>query len=205
MGKMEGVFRTEMVRLARREVNRVTFPLRRDVRSLKRTVSEFRKTILELKQFADRQRKQLEEKEAQITVTPDTIKKARFSPRLIRALRKRLGLSQRELATLSGVTVGAVYQWETGKFVPKDEKKGVLVALRKLGRRGVRGHLSSKTAPLTTLEACNYLRISRPTYLKYLYAGKIKGAKVGKGWKVLKLELDRFLKGESGNTNPNRV
>ncbi len=49
---------------------------------------------------------------------------------------------------------------------------------------------------LTTQEACQYLRISRPTYLKYIYGGKIKGAKVGKGWKVLKSELDRFLKGE---------
>lgn len=49
---------------------------------------------------------------------------------------------------------------------------------------------------LTTQEACHYLRISRPTYLKYLYVGKIKGVKVGKGWKVLKSELDRFLKGE---------
>ena len=56
---------------------------------------------------------------------------------------------------------------------------------------------------LTTLEACSYLRISRPTYLKYLYGGKIKGAKVGKGWKVLKLELDRFLKGECWNNHPN--
>ncbi len=50
---------------------------------------------------------------------------------------------------------------------------------------------------LTTQEACNYLRISRPTYLKYLYLGRIKGAKAGKGWKVLKSELDRFLKGEN--------
>jgi excisionase family DNA binding protein len=49
---------------------------------------------------------------------------------------------------------------------------------------------------MTTQEACHYLRISRPTYLKYIYVGKIKGVKVGKGWKVLKSELDRFLKGE---------
>ena len=53
---------------------------------------------------------------------------------------------------------------------------------------------------LTSEEACNYLRISRPTYLKYLYGGKIKGAKAGKGWKVLKSELNRFLKGEWGNS-----
>ena len=54
---------------------------------------------------------------------------------------------------------------------------------------------------LTTQEACHYLRISRPTYLKYLYGGRIKGAKAGKGWKVLKSELDRFLKGENGQSH----
>lgn len=52
---------------------------------------------------------------------------------------------------------------------------------------------------LTTQEACQYLRISRPTYLRYLYMGRIKGAKAGKGWKVLKSELDRFLRGEYEN------
>ena len=52
---------------------------------------------------------------------------------------------------------------------------------------------------LITEEACDYLRISRPTYVKYLVTGKIKGTKAGKGWKVLKSELDRFLKGENGN------
>jgi len=52
-------------------------------------------------------------------------------------------------------------------------------------------------AVLTTGEACGYLRISRPTYSKYLHAGRIKGVKVGRGWKVLKSELDRFLKGEN--------
>jgi excisionase family DNA binding protein len=56
----------------------------------------------------------------------------------------------------------------------------------------------SENIVLTTQEACHYLRISRPTYLKYLYVGKIKGAKAGRGWKVLKSELDRFLKGEDG-------
>jgi excisionase family DNA binding protein len=54
----------------------------------------------------------------------------------------------------------------------------------------------SENIVMTTQEACHYLRISRPTYLKYLYLGKIRGAKAGKGWKVLKSELDRFLKGE---------
>jgi excisionase family DNA binding protein len=47
---------------------------------------------------------------------------------------------------------------------------------------------------LTTREGCGYLRISIPTCLKYLYTGRIKGTKAGKGWKVLKSQLDQFLK-----------
>jgi len=53
----------------------------------------------------------------------------------------------------------------------------------------------SEDTVVTSQEACHYLRISRPTYLKYLYLGRIRGTKAGKGWKVLKSELDRFLKG----------
>ena len=49
---------------------------------------------------------------------------------------------------------------------------------------------------LITKEACDYLQISRPTYVKYLQLGRIKATKAGKGWKVLKIELDRFLEGE---------
>jgi excisionase family DNA binding protein len=52
---------------------------------------------------------------------------------------------------------------------------------------------------LITREACDYLRISRPTYAKYLQIGRIKGTKAGRGWRVLKSELDRFLKGENAN------
>jgi len=56
-----------------------------------------------------------------------------------------------------------------------------------------------ESAVLTSREACDYLRISRPTYVKYLHMGRIKGAKAGKGWKVLNSELDRFLRVDSVN------
>lgn len=47
-----------------------------------------------------------------------------------------------------------------------------------------------------TYEACLYLSVSRPTYLKYLTTGKIKAQKIGRGWRVFKVELDRFIRGE---------
>jgi len=52
---------------------------------------------------------------------------------------------------------------------------------------------------LTTDEAIGYLKISKPTFLKYIRLGRIRAIKAGKGWRVFKSELDRFLKGENGN------
>jgi DNA-binding transcriptional regulator YiaG len=80
-----------------------------------------------------------------LEATPEEVKKSRFSPALIRSLRKHLRISQKEPAIFSGVTVGAVHLWESGKFEPKDEKKAAMIALRKLGRRDGRKHLEKKT------------------------------------------------------------
>ena len=46
---------------------------------------------------------------------------------------------------------------------------------------------------LTTKEATNYLKISKATYLKYIRLGRIKAVKAGRGWKVHRYELHRFL------------
>jgi len=48
---------------------------------------------------------------------------------------------------------------------------------------------------LTTDEAIEYLKISKPTFLKYIRLGRIKAIKAGKGWRILRSELYRFLKG----------
>jgi excisionase family DNA binding protein len=46
---------------------------------------------------------------------------------------------------------------------------------------------------LDTSEACRYLRISRPTFLKCIAAGKFRAKKIGRGWKVLETELERYM------------
>lgn len=57
--------------------------------------------------------------------------------------------------------------------------------------------LTEKETVLTTDEAIQYLKISKPTFLKYIRLGRIRAIKAGKGWRVLQSELNRFLKGES--------
>ncbi len=53
-----------------------------------------------------------------------------------------------------------------------------------------------KDLVLTTEEAIAYLKISKPTFLKYIHIGRIKAFKAGKGWRILQSELMRFLRGE---------
>jgi DNA-binding transcriptional regulator YiaG len=149
MGELEVTIKSEIVRLAKREMRKTSVPLGRDVRLLKSTVSQLRKTVLSLERFAAHQQKELSKREIRLEAPPEEIKNARFSPGLIQSLRKRLGITQKELAILAGVTVGAAHLWETGKFLPSGEKRGAIVALRKLRRREVRELLDQKRARKT--------------------------------------------------------
>ena len=56
--------------------------------------------------------------------------------------------------------------------------------------------IMEKDLVLTTEQAIKYLKISKPTFLKYIHLGRIKAIKAGKGWRILESELYRFLKGE---------
>jgi DNA-binding transcriptional regulator YiaG len=144
MAKMESIIRSEIVRLARMELRKVSVPLRRDVWRLKSLVSQIKKSVLLLERFAAHQQKELGKRKIVLEASPEEVKLSRFSPRLLRSLRKTLDISQGELAILAGVTVGAVQKWEAGRFRPKDEKRRVLVALRKVRRRDVRKLLEER-------------------------------------------------------------
>ncbi len=61
--------------------------------------------------------------------------------------------------------------------------------------------IARKDTVLTTDEAIEYLKISKPTILKYIHLGRIKAIKAGKGWRILQSELNRFLRGEDVPVN----
>jgi len=57
--------------------------------------------------------------------------------------------------------------------------------------------LVERDSVLTTDEAIEYLKISKPTFLKYIRIGRIRAIKAGKGWRILQSELYRFLNGKT--------
>jgi DNA-binding transcriptional regulator YiaG len=163
MAKFETIIKSEIVRLAKREVRKIAVPLGRDVRSLKSVVSQLRKSVLTLQRIAASQQKELEKGKKPLEVAPEEVQVSRFSPRLIRSLRSHLGITQKELAVLADVTVGAVHQWESGQFKPSMKKKAAIVALRKLGRREVRKLLEDKAAQKTEKKPPSRRRKGRRT------------------------------------------
>jgi len=146
MGKMEQTLKSEITRLAKKQVRATYLPLARDVRRLKRTVSALRKTVAVLARLGTELQAQRTAERAQLAAAPEEVRAARVSPGLIKKLRARLGITQGELATLVGVSMSAVGSWEYGKAKPEGRNREAVVALRKLGKREVRGILAAKVA-----------------------------------------------------------
>jgi DNA-binding transcriptional regulator YiaG len=69
-----------------------------------------------------------------------------FAPRQIRSLRKKIGISQEELAVLVGVNRATVSMWEGGKFKPKEEKVRQMASLAGKSKEEAQKMLAGKMA-----------------------------------------------------------
>ncbi len=143
MGKVENIIKAEVLRLANREIRRVFLPLKRDVRAMKLKLSSLSKSMVSLDRVAKEKLRGSESQPIQ-NLDFDEAKKSRFTPGRIRSLRNKLGLSQKELAIATGVTLGAIGLWEKGKFAPKLDKKAILLTLRKMGKRAAKKMVREK-------------------------------------------------------------
>jgi DNA-binding transcriptional regulator YiaG len=144
MAKIEPVLKSEIQRLAKREIRSTFLPLRREVRAMRLKLSGLSKNFSVLDRFTKEQVKQVEKKGVKLEASLEEVKASRLSPDRIRSLRKKLGVSQRKFAILIGVSNNAVFLWERGKSKPGGEKKAALVALGKLRKWEVRKLLAQK-------------------------------------------------------------
>jgi DNA-binding transcriptional regulator YiaG len=144
MGKIESTIKSEIQRLAKREIKSTFLPLRREVRNVRLKLSSLSKNFRALDRLAKEQIIPMTSEKFKLEASPEEVKVARLTAARIRNLRKKLGISQRELAVLTGASMGTVVMWEKGKFKPKADKRGALIALRKLGKRQVKRILAEK-------------------------------------------------------------
>jgi DNA-binding transcriptional regulator YiaG len=138
MGKVETVLKAEIARLSRRETRRLMTKHVEDLRRLRQRVAALDHEVRSLKKARTEEGIKARIMAASETAAARRDSRHRLSPGLIRALRRRLNITQAELAKLVGVSTVAVGMWESGATRPRPETKARIVALRGLGRREVR-------------------------------------------------------------------
>ena len=143
MGKLESTIKSEIQRLAKREIRTTFIPLRKEIRTMRLKLSGLSRGITSLNRMT--KELHLQEPKPKLVATPEEVKASRLTPNRIRGLRKKLGISMRELGILMGSSLGSVLSWEKGKFKPRGDKKAALVGLRKLKKREMRKILAEKT------------------------------------------------------------
>ena len=144
MGKIEKIVKSEIQRLAKREVKAAFSPLRREVYRMRGILAQLSKNFYPVERLVKEQMRSDESNKLKLEASLEEAKISRITPERIRSLRLRLGISQKDLAILVGVSTGAVASWEKGKFHPNLNKKTTLVAIRKLRKREIKKVLAGK-------------------------------------------------------------
>jgi len=149
MPNIATLFKSEISRIARKEVRRETAGLKKanttyrsEIAALKRRAQALEKA---LRQALRRRAASAPAAEADTDADGDA-HGLRFRPKGLASLRARLGLSARECGLLLGVSGQSIYLWESGRARPSGKSLEAIAALRKLGKREV-------TARLEALEA----------------------------------------------------
>ena len=123
--------KTEIARLARREIHRELAPLKRisaaqrgRIAELGRQISALQKWLAALQRGAAASKPTAEEADARTTFW--------ITGKGVRALRKRLGLTQAALGTLAGVSTQTVVNWEATKGKVPLRKKATALRLKEI-------------------------------------------------------------------------
>lgn len=129
--------KTEIARLARKEIRTQVEPLKKATAAQRREITELKRQIVALTRQAGAAGK----RPAPKTDSQPAAASARFSAKGLKTLRLRLGLSAAEFGKLAGASGQSIYGWEAGKTLPRAEQRERLAGLRLLGKKEARARL----------------------------------------------------------------
>ena len=144
MPSIEKTLKSEIQRLARKEVKAATADLRKASVAHRKAIADFRRRIALLGRDNKRLLREAAKEPKAVEETADEeVEKARITGKMIRSIRSRLGLSQAAFAELVGVHKLSVYQWEhkEGRLSFRGDGKARIVAVRKMTKKEAWGKL----------------------------------------------------------------
>jgi DNA-binding transcriptional regulator YiaG len=143
MPNIASVLKSEISRIARRELRAETASLKKAQASFRADIASLKRATRALEQAIRNVAKHVPAATQGGTAPNADSTKARFSAKGLASQRKRLGLSAEALAKLLGTSGQSVYNWETGKTRPRDSHMAAIRALRTLGRKAAAARLAS--------------------------------------------------------------
>ena len=142
MPNIASILKSEISRVARKEV-------RAETSSLKKAVGVYRAEIAALKRRAQALEKELRGlSKAKATNKPEVLASdesphaLRFSAKGLASQRQRLGLSADDIGLLLGTSGQSIYNWEAGKARPRPKHLPAIAALRTLGKKQAAAHIA---------------------------------------------------------------
>ena len=147
MSNIAKVLKAEIARIGKREAKSATQAIRNSNTWLRKTVSDLKKRLVLLEKENKHLAAAMKKFQVEQPQKPDLEegKKARFTSRGIRALRKKLRLSQADFGKLLGTTGHSVYLWErkVGALNLRDNTKAAVLSIRGLTARDAKEKLAA--------------------------------------------------------------
>ena len=142
MANIATLLKTEIARVARKQVRAETL-------NLKKAVGAYRSEIAALKRRAQALESELRKlgrsKPAAPEVEPgeETEQKIRFTAKGLASQRRRLGLSAADCGLLLGTSGQSIYNWEEGKARPRTRFLAAIASLRTMGKKEAASRLAT--------------------------------------------------------------
>ena len=132
MPGIASVLKDEITRLCKKELRAQLDPVRAASARYRSDIADLKRRISALERQNQKLQKQIPAPAEQST---DEDRKLRFVPKGLASLRKRLGVTVEELAELLNVSPQSIYNWKTGKSVPRRAQLEKLASIRGMGKR----------------------------------------------------------------------
>ena len=141
MPNIASVLKSEISRVARKEVRGETMALKKAASAHRAEIAALKRRLQALEQEV-RSLSKASSKNAPVATAEDAAPKVRFTARGFAAQRKRLQLSANDCGLLVGASGQSVYNWEDGTTQPRPKHLPAIAALRSLGKKEAAARLA---------------------------------------------------------------
>jgi DNA-binding transcriptional regulator YiaG len=142
MPNIASILKSEIARVARKEVRGETLGLKKVVVAYRTEIAALKRRTQALEQELRRLSK-VSAKVVPVVAEQVSSKKLRFSAKSLASQRRRLGLSAEDCGLLVGSSGQSIYNWEQGKARPQAKHLSAIAALRSMGKREAAARLAS--------------------------------------------------------------